>query len=507
MIGVAVPNLTGGYATMMPNHHITKPVLIGEVQGDGQFNVVWQTPGTVVAQEWSPYLPGSQRPDRRLAQADVLRQLQRQDRQVRRRQQVDAARLSRRGAGRAARPLLPSVRHENRMILLRVLLLLLLALLPVRRAARRTTRSPASPATTRTFATRVDALAVSGNPHAAPAHRGACRPARCSSARRQVAVDQARRDDADQRPHRRAGARPTATLKHVRVNNAVRRAIEAALGALTLFSADPATRMKAADGGVRAARRRRAAGARPRAGARKQDPAVRARDASRRALRPCSPRGTRPSADRLAAIDVLRARGDLDARNLLASLTGQPPRSPRPRAARSPRSTAMQQLWALAQGVFYGLSLGSVLLLAAAGLAITFGVMGVINMAHGEMVMLGAYTTFVVQQVDRAPMRPALVRRQPADRGAAGLHRRRRRRHRDRALPDPLPLRPAAGDAARHLGPVAGAAAGGAQHLRRQQPRCRHARLDERRVAAGRADPHLQPARTSSCSRSWCWRR
>jgi urea transport system substrate-binding protein len=59
MIGVTVPNLTGGYAAMMPNHHITKPVLIGEVRGDGQFNVVWQTPGTVVANEWSPYLEGS----------------------------------------------------------------------------------------------------------------------------------------------------------------------------------------------------------------------------------------------------------------------------------------------------------------------------------------------------------------------------------------------------------------------------------------------------------------
>ena len=57
------------------------------------------------------------------------------------------------------------------------------------------------------------------------------------------------------------------------------------------------------------------------------------------------------------------------------------------------------------QNVWYGISLGSVLLLAAIGLAITFGVMGVINMAHGEMVMLGAYTTFVVQQVirDNAP--------------------------------------------------------------------------------------------------------
>ncbi len=59
MIGVAVPNLTGGIATMMPNHHITKPVYIGEIQGNGQFNVVWQTPGTVPGDAWSDYLPGS----------------------------------------------------------------------------------------------------------------------------------------------------------------------------------------------------------------------------------------------------------------------------------------------------------------------------------------------------------------------------------------------------------------------------------------------------------------
>ena len=59
-------------------------------------------------------------------------------------------------------------------------------------------------------------------------------------------------------------------------------------------------------------------------------------------------------------------------------------------------------LWDAAQNIWYGLSLGSVLLLAAIGLAITFGVMGVINMAHGEMVMIGAYTTFVVQEIIRA---------------------------------------------------------------------------------------------------------
>ena len=59
MIGVTAPNLSGGVSAMMPNHHITKPVLIGEIQGNGQFNIVSQTPGLIVAQEWSPYLEGS----------------------------------------------------------------------------------------------------------------------------------------------------------------------------------------------------------------------------------------------------------------------------------------------------------------------------------------------------------------------------------------------------------------------------------------------------------------
>ena len=58
-----------------------------------------------------------------------------------------------------------------------------------------------------------------------------------------------------------------------------------------------------------------------------------------------------------------------------------------------------KQLFSWIETAFFGISLGSVLLLAAVGLAITFGVMGVINMAHGEMLMIGAYTTFVVQQL------------------------------------------------------------------------------------------------------------
>ena len=58
--GTTTPNLTGGIAEVLPNHHITKPVYIGEVQANGQFDVVWQTDGTVPGDAWSDYLPGSE---------------------------------------------------------------------------------------------------------------------------------------------------------------------------------------------------------------------------------------------------------------------------------------------------------------------------------------------------------------------------------------------------------------------------------------------------------------
>ncbi|MEP0175983.1 MAG: urea ABC transporter substrate-binding protein [Paraglaciecola sp.] len=60
LIGVAVPNLTGGTAVMNSNHHLSKPVLIGEIQEDGQFEVVWETPDTVIGDAWSDFLPSSQ---------------------------------------------------------------------------------------------------------------------------------------------------------------------------------------------------------------------------------------------------------------------------------------------------------------------------------------------------------------------------------------------------------------------------------------------------------------
>src|ERR1700727_2809495 len=57
--GLETPNLTGGTAKVLPNHHITKPVYIGEVRADGQFDVVWKSPGLVPGDAWSDYLPGS----------------------------------------------------------------------------------------------------------------------------------------------------------------------------------------------------------------------------------------------------------------------------------------------------------------------------------------------------------------------------------------------------------------------------------------------------------------
>src|SRR5476651_2625174 len=57
--GITAPNLTGGTSTMLPNHHITKPVFVGEIRADGQFDVVWKTKGLVPGDAWTDFLPGS----------------------------------------------------------------------------------------------------------------------------------------------------------------------------------------------------------------------------------------------------------------------------------------------------------------------------------------------------------------------------------------------------------------------------------------------------------------
>jgi urea transport system permease protein len=197
-----------------------------------------------------------------------------------------------------------------------------------------------------------------------------------------------------------AAGTPPSDLAPVRLNNRVRGIVQAALGSLTLMAPDPAKRLDAA----RAVFKSRDANALPaldQAIAKETDPRVRQALIEARAAVVLYLDST-SDADKIAAIDVIRERSDQEALGLLSGLPANA--SPAVRNAAADAITSMQNslaVWNALQNTWYGLSLGSVLLLAAIGLAITFGVMGVINMAHGEMVMLGAYTTFVVQEVIR----------------------------------------------------------------------------------------------------------
>jgi urea transport system permease protein len=191
-----------------------------------------------------------------------------------------------------------------------------------------------------------------------------------------------------------------ADLKTVRLNNRLRRSVEAALGGLTLMAADPAKRLEAAQ----AVFRSRDANALPTldaALAKETDARVKRALTEARAAVILFAADAKET-DKISAIAVVRERADQDARGLLAGLpTGQPPLVQRAAADAIASIDNRLALWSSVQNAWYGLSLGSVLLLAAIGLAITFGVMGVINMAHGEMVMLGAYVTFMVQDIIR----------------------------------------------------------------------------------------------------------
>ena len=188
-------------------------------------------------------------------------------------------------------------------------------------------------------------------------------------------------------------------LDRVKVNNGLRRALRTFIGQLTLMSDDRATRLSAAQSVLRDANPDNLELLVTAIGA-ETDPAVKGVMESARAAIILKTEASLE--DKTAAVETLRARGGRDSITLLTSLLGSSP--PKLQPAIQSAVDALNQTqaaWGVAQNVWYGLSLGSVLLLAAIGLAITFGVMGVINMAHGEMVMLGAYTTFAVQEVIR----------------------------------------------------------------------------------------------------------
>jgi urea transport system permease protein len=244
----------------------------------------------------------------------------------------------------------------------------------------------------------IGAVAGSGHPMALSVIE-ALRDGRLSTIGNQVFVRDASGNLINAMTGQAFGSAP-ADLKPVRVNNRVRRAIEAALGGLTLLSSNAPARLDAA----RAVFRSRDAAALPaleRAISQEADGTVKQALVEARAAVVLSRSDASP-ADRLAAVETLRIRGDQDALALLSTMPPDAPSEIRDAARKAADGIQSRlALWRVVQNVWYGVSLGSVLLLAAIGLAITFGTMGVINMAHGEMVMIGAYTTFLVQELIR----------------------------------------------------------------------------------------------------------
>jgi urea transport system permease protein len=192
----------------------------------------------------------------------------------------------------------------------------------------------------------------------------------------------------------------------ITINNRIRREVASAIAGLRLFAPDRAVRLAAATeltAGVDA-------DTLPlidKALAKESDPAIKAQLALARAK---ASLGSDDVPVRLAAVKALAGSNEASVRQKLASMLektgdayGEPDESVRAAASLSLRAIESRGAWSENLGrIFTGVSLGSVLLLAALGLAITYGVMGVINMAHGELLMIGAYSAWTMQSVFRA---------------------------------------------------------------------------------------------------------
>jgi urea transport system permease protein len=204
------------------------------------------------------------------------------------------------------------------------------------------------------------------------------------------------------------GTYQTADGGEVMINNRIRGELANALAGLRLFSPDPAVRMVAA--------RELQSNVGPRMAALIDKALSKESDDSiAQLLRAALAQANLASEDvavRLAAVESLGNVIDPNTRNLLLPLT-RPDAEPEIRVRNAALASLKRVEARLAIGenfgvVFTGLSLGSILLLAALGLAITYGVMGVINMAHGELLMIGAYATYAVQSLFRSYL-PTLI--------------------------------------------------------------------------------------------------
>ena len=193
------------------------------------------------------------------------------------------------------------------------------------------------------------------------------------------------------------GALPASELEKIKTNNGLRGRIRTAIGKLTLLSPDQPVRLAAAQSVLK--------NADPamlelldQAIAAETDPGIKSTMELARSVIVLK---TDASVDdKRAAIDLVVAQNNRAAQTVLRNTLDTAPDELKPTIAAGIDSIGRTlAVWDVGQNLLYGISLSSVLLLAAIGLAITFGVMGVINMAHGEMVMLGAYTTYVTQLV------------------------------------------------------------------------------------------------------------
>ena len=196
-------------------------------------------------------------------------------------------------------------------------------------------------------------------------------------------------------------------LEDVTANNRLRRELATALAALKLVSLDRSTRLAAAKelgGGAEEAMLPLI----KKALASEKDPDIKP---MLEVIRATLELKSEDKATRIAAIRTLSLSNNSNAKTLLLSVLEknndgsylEPDEEIRIEAQKSLRSVEGRLAWGDRLGVlFSGISLGSILLLAALGLAITYGLMGVINMAHGELIMIGAYTTYLIQNLFRA---------------------------------------------------------------------------------------------------------
>ncbi|HMT94683.1 urea ABC transporter permease subunit UrtB [uncultured Thiothrix sp.] len=186
------------------------------------------------------------------------------------------------------------------------------------------------------------------------------------------------------------------SYRKIPVNNTLRKLLRSKIGGLSLSSPDPKVRLASATGLLETVTPEQLPQLQELLG-KETDPQV--KDALNLALQLAALNGS-DQAEKLTALKALEGNLNPIIRNKLASLTSDADTEIAKAAQSTLRSIESKVILnGQLETLFFGLSLGSVLVLAAIGLAITFGVMGVINMAHGELIMLGAYTTYFIQRL------------------------------------------------------------------------------------------------------------